>query len=354
MEKPLIGMMRERGLPGEVATALALVAAARGAGLIFFRPGDVDLQRRRIAALQFNGDSWEAINSRFPDVIDNDDRCSMPLYRDIWRAVTENAPYTTRRLGGKLETTRRFLTDPVLAGLLIPQKQLEKVSELEDWLDQHRVLALKPVFGSQGRGIRRVERVAGGIMVTRSEEGTTEILPKDEALLPRLCGAEPYLMQKFIHSALPGGSPFDIRLHIRRDGQARWQVVRIYSRIGQPGTIISNLSAGGSIGDVLPVLRNRYGDGAEAVLQNLQHLATDLPRRIQRLYPGFLIDALGLDLGLDEAGQPWLFEANSFPGAKYFETRDARPRIGFCLWLHNRAVMRREAAGQAGSSLRAC
>ena len=342
MQRHLIGMIRERGKPGEVATALALVAKARGADLIFFHPEDVDLQRSRIAALAFDGQAWQRADSRFPDVIENDDHCSLPKYREIWHALTAGAPYTTRRLGGKLEMTARFRKDPVLSELLIPEQEASTDAALLDWIDRHGVLALKPVFGSQGQGIRRVRRQPQGISVFGSEEDQEMFLREGEPLLPQICGTRPYLMQKFIDAALPGGSPFDIRLHVRRDSRARWQVVRIYARIGRPGTIISNLSAGGSIGDALPILRSRYGAGAEAVHSRLQHLAEDLPRRIQRLYPGFMIDALGLDMGLDAEGRPWLFEANSFPGAKYFETRDARPRIGYCLWLAERHRRREE------------
>ncbi|WP_218780109.1 YheC/YheD family protein, partial [Cellulomonas iranensis] len=41
------------------------------------------------------------------------------------------------------------------------------------------------------------------------------------------------------------------------------------------------------------------------------------------------IDAMGLDLGLDEGSQPWLFEVNSYPGTKFFEFDEALIRVGY-------------------------
>lgn len=334
----LIGMLRERGTPGPIATAMALAATAQGADLIFFRPGDVDLTQRRIRARRFQGDGWQDCESRFPDVIENDDRSALAPHTAVWAALTGAAPFTTRRLGGKREMSRRLAGHPGLAPLMIPQSLPQSDTDLDRGLAEFGTAILKPVYGSQGRGIWKLHRGDEGVEVRSSGDAAPFRAAHSQGLLERLTGGKPFLLQKFIDSRLPGGNPFDIRLHLRRDGRAEWQKIKIYARIGLPEAITSNVATGGSVGEALPLLRHRYGSEAPQVMRRLEDLAREVPGQVQSLYPRFRIDALGVDLGLDESGQPWLFEINSFPGAKYFETADAVPRIGWCLYLARQAA----------------
>ena len=58
------------------------------------------------------------------------------------------------------------------------------------------------------------------------------------------------------------------------------------------------------------------------ILDELRKLAKEFPVYFQKGYD-YELDALGLDIGIDENGKLWLFEVNSFPGCTMFEL-DAR------------------------------
>ena len=335
--RPLIGMMRGQGRPGANALALTHAAAMLGADLLCFTPADVDLGRQRILGWRWMPQAgWQRQDSRFPDVIDNDGRV-----RDggrVWKALTAQAPATTRRLADKDEIARRMAAGNFNPDLQLPTEPASDPAAVLRFLAEQGEVVLKPLLSSGGRGL--IHLAKGGCI---EEDGQQERL-SEQNLVERLShrlASRPHVMQRYIVSRSPTGLPFDIRLHVRRNGRGDWVVVKIYARIGSGRGIASNIGQGGSIAAPEAFLALRHGTEASAILARLKDLARRLPAEFQALFPGREIDALGFDLGLDPEGRPWLFEVNTFPGAKYFEIEDAVPRAAYA--LHLLAKARRKA-----------
>ena len=79
---------------------------------------------------------------------------------------------------------------------------------------------------------------------------------------------------------------------------------------------------GGSIAKIVPFLKYNFAEKWKVILDELRKLAKEFPVYFQKGYD-YELDALGLDIGIDENGKLWLFEVNSFPGCTMFEL-DAR------------------------------
>ena len=62
-------------------------------------------------------------------------------------------------------------------------------------------------------------------------------------------------------------------------------------------------------------------------------LAREMPPAFQELYDDRVLDALGMDIGLDPDGRPWLFEINDFPWTKFFNLEAAILRVGYAIHL---------------------
>lgn len=327
--RPLIGMMRGQGRPGANALALTHAAAMRGADLLWFTPADVDLARQRIMGWQWTPEAgWQRRDSRFPDVIDNDGKV-----RDggsVWQALTAQAPATTRRLADKDEIARRMAAGGFHPDLQLPTEPASDPAAVLRFLGEQGEVVLKPLLSSGGRGLIHLSQ--GGRI---NEDGQQEVLSEQQlvARLSHRLTSRAHVMQRYILSRSPTGLPFDIRLHVRRNGQGDWVVVKIYVRIGAGRGIASNIGQGGSIAAPEAFLALRHGTDAPAIVARLKDLARRLPADFQALFPGREIDALGFDLGIDPEGRPWLFEVNTFPGAKYFEIEDAVPRAAYALHL---------------------
>ncbi|MDI9259154.1 YheC/YheD family protein [Alicyclobacillus sendaiensis] len=185
-----------------------------------------------------------------------------------------------------------------------------------DLLSRHQAVYLKPVGGSIGRGIVRVERRGTSFDVwaqrsTRAEHWAIQDLRElDEALRrARLPGV--YVAQAAVPVIRFEGRPCDARVLLQRPG-ARWQVVGYGIRVSGAESITSHVPNGGRIADRWVVLRHAFGSRSEEVDARLISFAQSAAAAIERSMPGHVRE-MSIDVGLDEAGHPWFFEANAKP-----------------------------------------
>jgi capsid portal protein len=77
-----------------------------------------------------------------------------------------------------------------------------------------------------------IERIEDSFVVM--ENGTTINISRNELFnyLVKLKNSGKMLMQKYIPSRTNTGEPFDIRLHLQKDGSGKWVNTLIYPKIG--------------------------------------------------------------------------------------------------------------------------
>src|SRR5699024_11223694 len=97
-----------------------------------------------------------------------------------------------------------------------------------------------------------------------------------------------------------------------KNGQGKWAVARIFVRIGIGQKVISNVNQGGGIADLKPFLQANYPDNWENIRSNIRKVAKDFPYEIERLSNN-TFTTMGIDVGIDKDGHPYVFEVNSFP-----------------------------------------
>lgn len=327
----VVGMVRGSGKPGPAIVANAHAAAMLGAKLIYFTPDNVDLNKEKINAQHYVGGQWQPIVCDFPDVIENDETSQRS--EDVFSALTKNAPFTMHLLGGKLTTFNRIKKSRLYEELLIPDYSIRTFSDFTHAINAFDKFVIKPMRGSQGNNVSYFECTADGFNV--NHRGTVRSLAVADlaGFYNEYIGDRHFLLQKYVESRSNHGLPFDIRIHVRRGKAARWQLVKLYARIGAGDSIVSNIAAGGSMAEAKAFLTAQFGqDKGRMILNELKAMAGDFPAKFQSLYPEFMIDALGIDIGVDRDGKLWLFEVNSCPGAKFFELADAIPRMEYAIW----------------------
>ncbi|MEB6380380.1 YheC/YheD family protein [Leclercia adecarboxylata] len=332
-DRPLVvGMIRGGGRPGNNIVANAHAAAMLNAKLIYFTPEDVDVKNKKVKALHYAEGQWHSAVCDFPDVIENDERSLRK--KEVFAAITENAPFTMHSLGGKLTTFNRLKKSGLYGNLLIPDYSINSLSDFTGAVTSFEKFVVKPMRGSRGNQVSYFERTSKGFNVNHS--GTTSTLNMADlaGFYNEHISSKQYLLQNYIESRSRHGLPFDIRIHVRRGYGARWRLVKMYARIGAGDSIVSNISAGGSIAAANTFLRTQFGEvKGRQILSELKELANTFPDKFQSLYPEFMIDALGIDIGIDRDGKLWIFEINSFPGATFFELTAAIPRMEYAVWL---------------------
>ena len=97
----LIGFMHYRKKPTNKAYVYAAVAKAEGAELLYFSPGAVDFQKRKINGYIYTNGEWINITSDFPDVICNVIGFDKEKQKETINKLQEEIPFTSYSIGSK-------------------------------------------------------------------------------------------------------------------------------------------------------------------------------------------------------------------------------------------------------------
>ena len=110
----------------------------------------------------------------------------------------------------------------------------------------------------------------------------------------------------------------DFRVHAHKNSNNEWVVAAIAAKIAGQGSVTTHVRTGGTVisGDDLlqRVFPSRSSEIELALKETAIKLAEAIESRIDQN-----IGELGFDLGIDETGHIWMFEANSRPGRSIFK-----------------------------------
>ncbi|WP_067921610.1 YheC/YheD family endospore coat-associated protein [Alicyclobacillus shizuokensis] len=183
-------------------------------------------------------------------------------------------------------------------------------------LAQHGGVYLKPVGGSMGHGIMRVERMHSGYRVQVLKKGRTKSLHaanlaevRQVVKRERIGGA--YVMQAAKPLLDWRGHPCDFRVLLQKQNGV-WRVVGVGVRAAGDGVITTHVPNGGFIVDADSVLHHHFGPRRGQIAHALERMACACARRIDQYYREQLGE-MSMDIGVDREGNLWFFEANSKP-----------------------------------------
>lgn len=204
-------------------------------------------------------------------------------------------------------------------------------SALDAMLDRHRSVVIKPTGGSGGKGIRFVTALGDGRYRVRSGARAQVIRGRD-ALYRHLrgkAGGRRHLIQRKIPLATVDGRPFDVRVMVQRQRRGNgksgggngsgWRVTAKLVRVAGPGYLITNTARSG--GRVLPfsaaLRRSNIRTGAGGLEGRINRLSL---RAVRSLHAHCrALHTVGLDIGVDRSGRPWIIEANFTPSKSLFK-----------------------------------
>ncbi|MEB3100552.1 YheC/YheD family endospore coat-associated protein [Ferviditalea candida] len=192
-------------------------------------------------------------------------------------------------------------------------------------LKSSRVVYLKPIRGTGGRGIYKIEKFDRNRYIL-SERDLQHRIVKPVKLtegqivsrLEKINISSNFVIQQGIDIHLNDKRVHDFRLLMQKNGEGKWEVTGCAGRIGPKGSITSNLHGGGKAVALQELLNRRFNDNAQ--VSSLRHqmvrfshqVVRDLEREFGRLCE------LALDLAIDREGKLWLFEVNSKPSREVF------------------------------------
>ncbi|NNU88511.1 YheC/YheD family protein [Geobacillus sp. MR] len=322
---------------------LAQCAKERG---LFFYVTSPSLYLQRIG-YQWIGGEWMKRDVPPADVIYNrlHSRQSehSPLFAELLtRLAVEGGSMFNHRFLHKWEVYRYFEQHEYLHPYLPKTALWSNEDTLEAFLTAFPSVFLKPIHGSQGRGIFRLERSDGTIRLRHSTSASTTTYSSIDTLVSALRRRTkaPMIIQQGLEIHTIDGRPVDFRLLCHRVRNNHWRVTSAVARVAPPDQFVANLARGGELMAINTVLREWYtASDAFQQKQLLKEIAMEAATVLALEAEG-LYGELGIDLAIDVHDQPWIIEVNTKPSKQTDMTSapqtvrpSAKAIIEYCLTL---------------------
>lgn len=209
----------------------------------------------------------------------------------------------------------------------VPESYIDPSPEqIQEMLEKHNFLYLKPTGGSLGKGIYRLtynkkrgyfvrfRRHGRNVLLRYSKfSGLMKLVKQQKGRLKN------YVAQQGIHLIELDRCPIDFRFHLNKNANNNWVVAGSGAKKAGRGSITTHVRTGGQLMTPQQALYRIYSEEkANDMITNMKAASIKLAEAIERNYP-HLIGELGFDIGADQKGNIWMFEANSKPGRSIFK-----------------------------------
>ncbi|MFC5402136.1 YheC/YheD family protein [Cohnella soli] len=368
MAKPVLGILtlylNESRKLEERPVYAKMIAAGRkiGISVFVFTPQDVDDDESKIHALIYDPDTkiWSRRWVRFPNVIY--DRCRIQKserFRQLlaFRKKYANLHFLNRPLRNKWTIYQTLAKVSAFRPFLPLTRPFQSSDDVVQMLRKFPTVYLKPINGTGGRGILRIDRTKNGGFLLQGRNHSRAIVQPRKVSRSGITSAlsdwdtrgDRYIVQQGLNIKLPNGRVHDYRMLIQKNGSGNWQVTGCAGRIGPSRSITSNLHGGGEAASMNTLLRQWVDDEAdiEIIRETAESFGIRVARYLEATY-GALCE-LALDLAIDKGGNIWLIEVNPKPSREVFKLageqstyRNAiiRP-IEYALWSYKQRMQHR-------------
>jgi len=286
-----------------------------GGAVLAFSLDKIDKNRNRVGGYLYNpqSDGWVQGVFPFPCAVFKLIGVNKP-----WRAYlneqTGNRVFNDRIIG-KWQAYCLLSEDTALKAHLPVTALYNRPKDVRQFLSLFGEAYIKNIYGSQGKGIVKICKRGKWYATNRADNGGgASILKCDMELNEFLKGLSPkqYIIQQAVDLLAINGQKIDFRLITVKDDCGVWRVVGTIARFGATGSIVSNISSGGSaqVGyramiDTMELSHKQ----AYLKIAQMEEIALGIGDRLDK--SGCLCGNLGVDLALDTDGHIWIIEVNN-------------------------------------------
>jgi len=338
-----------------------------GLEVFVFTPSDVHPTKKMLLAQDYDPvrGAWTRSWRAFPHMIY--DRCRIQRSSRFeqlkrFRKQYGHLTFLNRPLRNKWTVHQALAAVPEFYPHLPSTRLFHQFSDVREMLKHNSLLYLKPINGTGGRGVLRIEPVPGktNLYLVQGRDLQRRIIRPKRIPLEKLKSAlsswnmNNYLIQEGIPVVLGNGRVHDYRMLVQKNGQGQWEFTGGAGRVGPPRSVTSNLHGGGNAVPMQDLLRQWIPDEniRREVRSNAEKLSVAIAIHLENLY-GALCE-LALDLAINKNGHIYVLEVNPKPAREVFSKigeKDTyrlaivRP-LEYALWIHRNKLASAKAAGR--------
>lgn len=216
----------------------------------------------------------------------------------------------------------RILNTSNLNSISIPDtKNVRHPPDIHAFLDEYQVGWLKPVNGSGGRDIIRIEQHKGNLYSIHSDSlrgrRVVKILTPTQftQFVRHQLEKRKYVIQEEVHlPRLKNGDRLDFRVTVQRDETGLWKVTSTTLRRSGKGSVVTNYHAGGKVQSISSPGALKWFHSARLTQDDrtrVELVAVQVAQALQRKYPDLAY--LGVDAAPTKTGC-YIYDCNSRPG----------------------------------------
>lgn len=283
----------------------------------------------------YNGNDWETGLLPDPHLLYN--RChsrkierSPSFQKALGRTLDRGIQVFNSGFLSKDEVYNALKDSPTLSPHL--PETVKGLDSLQKMLTLYQDVFVKGINGSKGRYIMRIQKRDDGFHMQQNSFSNENPLtfPTYPALYKQLkawCNST-YLVQETIPFLTVEGQPLDFRFLCHQNRNKDWELVSSVARIASQDQFVANVDQGGRIEKPLPVLQTIFSPRESlAIMKGMKELCIHASTLLADSMEGHFAE-LGIDIGIDQSGKPWLIEINSKPSKRtYLENDRIRPSV---------------------------
>lgn len=300
--------------------------------------------------VRFNNE-WIKTKLPFPTIIYNripSRKQELSTYtKKLFQTFEEkNIPFFNDHFLNKWEVHDTLTTHDYLSPYLPKTHLMDGFSSLKEMLLSHETIFIKPVNGSQGRNIYRIQLGEKGFTIDYSTfSGEVERhFPTLEELYHSLrtrLKKERFLIQEGLELLKDSNRPVDFRILCHKNEKGNWKVTSAVARVSEQNNFVSNLSKGGEQLSLQQLLEKHFNAKTiKQVKKALFELATEIAQLLSNETKGLFAE-FGIDLALDHKAHIWIIEVNTKPSKRHDSPKkqltirpSAKSLINYCLYLY--------------------
>jgi hypothetical protein len=335
-----------------------LLSLQESVGVIpyIFGPQHINWDTEEIEAFFYHKKSWQKQLIPFPNVIYD----RVPNRRSENRNELKNVkkrmqqeyfiPWYNPGFFNKLDVHEKLYNDYKAYRYLPETVPFTSFSHIEALLADYGHVYLKPANGSLGIGIHQIlyDKMEGHYFCRYIDDNGVKRLQKFTTLenlvnhVFRNKSLSNMLVQQGISLIKVNQRPVDFRVHTNKDENGVWQISAMAAKIAGSGSVTTHVKNGGIIKSLDEIFSL---EELNTYTSKLKEAALQLSYSLEKQMDG-IIGEIGFDLGIDNKGNVWLFEANSKPGRsifthpklKEFDLLTRKLSLAFTIYLTEKSI----------------